>query len=193
MRFVRHDSSSPLATSWAGAEAMADALACHPDLAGFSLTSGSVEAHTALLVGMADTGPTAVSIDASDTLGPTLRDAPQAEELATAIVGPRGLHDDRVLDLRSQLLIATAGAIAAAAKQGADNAVLLVHEFIGGRTADAAREQNAQDLHDFAMTVFHFDFPQNPPWCAGPFHVHGDDPHVPARIRLYLAKASTDW
>jgi hypothetical protein len=194
MRFVCHESSSPLATSWAGAVAVAGALERHADLARFALETGAVESHTAMLVGMADTGPTVVSVDAKagETFGETVRDAPQGvEDLVTAIVGPRGLADERVLDLRCHLLSATAGAIATAARQGAANAVLLIHEFASDATTDA-RARNAKDLHDFGMTVFNVGFPHEAPWCVGPFHVHGRDPQIPARIRLYVASATTD-
>ncbi len=220
-------SAPSLAMSWAGAVAVAGALASHENLGGFTFSTGSIEAQTAfdafpggkrnhdlLLLGSTLTGATVVSIEAKadETFGQTVRAALKAGQrkdavgepthapervqgLVAALIGHRGVTDDRVLDLRYQLLTGIAGAVAAATAHDAVNAVFLVHEFITNTTTDKARRRNAQDLYDLGTTAFDLELPNggHGPWCVGPLRIPGDGAALQGGTQLYVAKAVTDW
>jgi hypothetical protein len=55
--------------------------------------------------------------------------------------------------LRYQLLTATAGALAYAAKIGADRAILIIHEFVTDDANEAGQESNANDLNLFVKRI----------------------------------------
>jgi hypothetical protein len=178
------------------------------------LSLGGKRNHDLLLVGTARTGVTVVSVEAKvdEPFGQTVRAALKAgqdreaagqptnapkrvEALVAALIEHRDLADDRVLDLRYQLLTGMAGAVAAATVHDAANAVFLVHEFVTHETTDEAQRSNAKDLYDLGTTVFDVEVPTDAcaPWCAGPLHVPGDDGFLRNRTRLFIAKAVTDW
>lgn len=64
-------------------------------------------------------------------------------------------HDEqRVKDMRYQLLTALAGTLAEAIRQDAQHAVLMVHEFLTDeRSNEAALHEHDRDLHRFMTTV----------------------------------------
>ena len=85
--------------------------------------------------------------------------------------------------------------MAAAVEHGAANAVFLVHEFVTDETAGALRQRNARDLHGFGLTVFDLEFPSTAevPWCVGPLGFAGNGERLSSKVKLYVAKATTDW
>jgi hypothetical protein len=96
----------------------------------------------------------------------------------------------RVQDLRYQLLTALAGTLSEAEVQGAQHAVLMVHEFLTDeRPKEELLLERDRDLHNFVTTVFDQEPPlgHQAPWCI---NVSGmpwaGDRH------LYLARAITD-
>jgi hypothetical protein len=127
--------------------------------------------------------------------GETTNARERLEGLVNALIDHRTLADDQVLDLRYQLLSGVAGAVAAAVEHGAANAVFLVHEFVTDETAVALRQRNASDLHSFGLTVFDLEFPATAevPWCVGPLRFAGNGERLSSNVKLYVAKATTDW
>jgi hypothetical protein len=77
------------------------------------------------------------------------------EQLATAILGVRARGDQRVGELRYQLLTATAGALCEAERSACKRAVLLIHEFVTSRTTDEKHAANAKDLLNFLSRLAH--------------------------------------
>jgi hypothetical protein len=179
----------------------------------FDAFPGGKRNHDLLLVGTASTGATVVSIEAKadETFGQTLRAALKAgqvkraaseatntpervEGLVAALIEHRHLMDERVLDLRYQLLTGMAGAVAAATALKAVNAVFLVHEFITDATTDEAHRRNTDDLYELGTTVVDVEVPVDAhgPWCIGPLRIPGDDGALRSGTQLYIAKAVTD-
>ncbi len=166
--------------------------------------------HDALLTGRLPDGArvvVCVEAKADESLGQTVEqyaraastkrtrrentDAPERLERLLARYVPWPATEPRVLELRYQLLAALAGAEAAAAAEGAEHAVLLIHEFrTDGRPGTNAR-RNEADLRRFVTTVFGEEPPPDAsaPWCIG-LPVSQDS--EPTRPALYLAKAVTD-
>ena len=121
--------------------------------------------------------------------------AERLEGLVGALIDHRSSTDERVADLRYQLLSGVAGAIAAAVDYEATSAVFFVHNFVTDETTAALRERNAQDLRNFATTAFNVDLPDaaEPPWCVGPLPFPGNTTRLSPEVSLYLGKAATDW
>lgn len=74
----------------------------------------------------------------------------------------------RVQDMRYQLLTALAGTLSEAEDQGAQHAVLMVHEFLTDeRSNDEVLLEHDRDLHNFVTTVFDQEPPSGhqAPWC----------------------------
>ena len=95
------------------------------------------------------------------------------EQLLAALFGPRKNGEAKVGELRYQLLTAAAGALCEAERQGADRAVLLVHEFITRRTDDEKHRVNAADLNRFLHRLSHGSVSALGSELAGPFVVAG--------------------
>jgi Domain of unknown function (DUF6946) len=96
----------------------------------------------------------------------------------------------RVQDLRYQLLTALAGTLSEAEKQGAQHAVLMVHEFLTDErpNEDVVREHD-RDLDNFVTTIFNREPPsvQQAPWSIEVAGMPWCGKH-----KLYLARAITD-
>ena len=76
--------------------------------------------------------------------------------------------EQRVQNMRYQLLTALAGTLSEAEEQGAQHAVLMVHEFLTDeRPNEEIVREHDRDLHNFATTVFDREPPsaQQAPWC----------------------------
>lgn len=108
---------------------------------------------------------------------PRSRGVRRVEDLVRALLPPRSKGLTHVCDLRYQLLTAVAGTLAYAAIQDAPLAVLIVHEFITGKTSDKRHAENAADyerfLHRFAGNPLSGDAPHS---SVGPFAVPGASP-----------------
>lgn len=180
----------------------------------FDSFPGGRRNHDLLLTGVADGGRAVVSIEskADEEFGQTVRqylvdaqktrdrgeatNAPERlERLVSALIDHGSSADERVLDLRFQLLSGAAGAIAAAVDDAATSAVFFVHEFVTDETSAPLRRRNAQDLRNFATILFNVDLPDaaDPPWCVGPLPFPGNATRLSPAVSLYLAKAATDW
>jgi hypothetical protein len=98
--------------------------------------------------------------------------------------------EPRVQNMRYQLLTALAGTLSEAEEQGAEHAVLMVHEFLTDERSDAeiVRDHD-RELHNFATTVFGLEPPsaEHAPWCV-------DVSGMPwsGNRKLYLARAISD-
>jgi hypothetical protein len=92
--------------------------------------------------------------------------------------------------MRYQLLTALAGTLSEAEEQGAQHAVLMVHDFLTDErpNAEIVREHD-RDLHNFVTTVFGLEPPsaQQAPWCI-------DVSGMPwsGDRKLYVARAISD-
>lgn len=98
--------------------------------------------------------------------------------------------EQRVQDLRYQLLTALAGTISDALAHDARHAVLMVHEFLTDQRADERMiEQHEKDLWNFCTTVFSVEPPgrEHVPWS-----VELPEAHNAPGLTLYLAHAITD-
>jgi hypothetical protein len=96
----------------------------------------------------------------------------------------------RVQDMRYQLLTALAGTLSESEDQGAQHAVLMVHEFLTDeRPNEEVLLEHDRDLHNFVTTVFDQEPPSGhqAPWCV---NVSGM-PWAGDR-NVYLARAITD-
>lgn len=99
----------------------------------------------------------------ADTVGRTLSKARKRLEnntrsggidrIRNLVEGILGGSVNQHLDVRYQLLTASAAAIAEAKRQGADRAVLLVHELRTNLTKDKKLKANASDLLNFFRLV----------------------------------------
>ena len=98
--------------------------------------------------------------------------------------------EPRVQTMRYQLLTALAGTLSEAEEQGAQHAVLMVHDFLTNErpNAEIVREHD-RDLHNFVTTVFGLEPPsaQQAPWCI-------DVSRMPwsGDRKLYVARAISD-
>lgn len=98
--------------------------------------------------------------------------------------------EQRVQELRYQLLTALAGTLSEAEEAAALHAVLMIHEFLTDQRPDekSIREHD-RDLHNFVTTVFDQEPPpaHDAPWCI-------DVSGMPwaGKQKLYLARAITD-
>jgi hypothetical protein len=121
-----------------------------------------------VLVGHTSSSKVAVTIEAKadEPFGTTVRDAladalersienPRSQgvqrvnDLVRALLPPRRKGLPHVGDLRYQLLTATAGTLAYAAKESASLAVLIVHEFVTDKTRDKRHIENGEDFRRF--------------------------------------------
>lgn len=158
-----------------------------------------------LLVGMDDAGPMIIAVEAKadesfgDTVGGTLIKAQKRlkkNPKSKGIERARGLVEEilggfseKHMDIRYQLLTASAAAIEEAKRHGAKRAVLLIHEFRTDLTTEQKLDSNLSDLLDFLQLVSVESIDAvNPGALLGPFYVplatKESNP-----VGLYLGKA----
>ncbi|MDE0149405.1 MAG: hypothetical protein OXM58_13630 [Rhodospirillaceae bacterium] len=94
------------------------------------------------------------------------------------------LDNRSVLELRYQLLTATAGVLAEADRQSATRALVLIHDFVSHRTETEKRVRNARDLNCFLREVFGYRGSLRPGTTTGPFDIND--------IQLYFGKSQTE-
>jgi hypothetical protein len=171
---------------------------------------GGPRNHDLLLVGEAAGGKTVVSIEGKvdETFGQTLgayrnaarrriaRKQPtnaleRLQGLTQAIAGWDAGAAPRRLELRYQLFTAVAAAVAAAADEEADQAVLCIHELNTKGMDDEKRKQNDEDLRKFVDVVFDERPGRDESWIVGPLKLHGGSERIPRGIALYIVKLST--
>jgi hypothetical protein len=107
----------------------------------------------------------------------------RVQALSQAILG---VDATSALDIRYQLLTATAGALAYGRQSGA--AVFVVHEFISAHGQAEALRENAADLSRFVARLSKgFLKSLKPGILEGPFRVPGNQ-YVPGNVPLYVGK-----
>jgi hypothetical protein len=106
--------------------------------------------------------------------------------LARALLPPFEEGHTHIGQLRYQLLTATAGALAFANEVDADDAVLLIHEFVPRGGTPAAR--SAMDLNTFVERLTSGRIREvEADVLYGPFRVRGTE-MIPASVALWLGK-----
>jgi hypothetical protein len=114
----------------------------------------------------------------------------RVEKLAASLLPAYRGGLPRLGDLRYQLLTATAGALAYAAIEEADCAVLIIHEFITNRTTDENHKVNSHDLNVFVRRLTNGDEREvTEGKLIGPLKVPGI-PLFTTPIPLYIGKTS---
>jgi hypothetical protein len=170
----------------------------------FDRYRGGKRNHDLLVIGEGPAGRTVVGVEgkADETFGLTIAEHLDAVDCRLArgersnararfegllaTLGPTGCSEEDVADLRYQLFTATAGTLAAAAEQGAVQAVFCVQEFVTVKTDPAKRVANGEDLRAFARTVLGLEAEGDGDWIVGPARVPGSD-LVPGTIPLWVA------
>lgn len=112
------------------------------------------------------------------------------EQLEAALLGPKREGQAEFDSLRYQLLTATAGALAAAARRGVNRAVMLIHEFVTDETTDDKHAANALDLDRFVLRLSggtHSSICEGT--LAGPFAVPGR-PLFTTGVQLFIGKVA---
>jgi hypothetical protein len=112
------------------------------------------------------------------------------QSLAESLLPPRQNGAPRLGDLRYQLLTAAAGALAYAADEGADRAVVIIHEFVADRTTDDNHKTNTHDLNAFLKRLTngaHKEVTERK--LIGPLVVPGT-PLFASPVPLYIGKAT---
>jgi hypothetical protein len=118
--------------------------------------------------------------------------APKRLELVTRAVAGRTPQDDhRLGELRCQLFSGVAGTVAAAAQNGCQQALFLVHEFRTAATADRRLDNNDNDLRQFLRLALDVDPTPDMTVPFGPITLPGNE-WVPATIPVYIAKLRTE-
>ena len=155
-----------------------------------------------LLVGRDENGPIVVAVEAKadEPFGQTVRETlssarsrlkanprskgvERVERLLAALFGATTDQTD-ILDLRYQLMTATAAAMAEAERQSAQRAVVMIHEFVTPLTTDT---KHARDLDQFVAKISGQHDPLESGTLQGPFKVPGKP-----EISLYFGKAVVD-
>ena len=121
---------------------------------------------------------------------PRSKGVARIEQLLDALFGATTAQTD-ILDLRYQLMTATAAAMAEAERRSTQRAVIMIHEFATSATSDTKRASNARDLNQFVVRISGRHDPLMPGMMQGPFKVPGT-PIVEAEISLYFGKAVVD-
>ena len=121
---------------------------------------------------------------------PASKGVARIEQLLNALFGATTTQTD-ILDLRYQLMTATAAVMAEAQRLSIQRAVVMIHEFITSATSDTKRASNARDLNQFVARVSGRHDPLTSGMLQGPFNVPGA-PIVEAEISLYFGKAVID-
>ena len=121
------------------------------------------------------------------TANPRSKGLDRLEDLAAAILGVPGDELSRIARLRYQLLTATAAGMAEAKRRAVSRVVLLIHEFVTGRTSDDRHAANAADLDAFIRHISRGRVPElKAGSLCGPIALP-DDPD--AAVRFYVGKA----
>ena len=120
---------------------------------------------------------------------PRSKGSDRLESLAGAILGVPRDELTQVSMLRYQLLTAAAAGIAEARRRSVSRAVLLIHEFVTGRTSDHKHAANAEDLDAFVQHISggRVGGVKAGSVC-GPFELPGDG-ETDAVVRFYVGKA----
>jgi len=112
--------------------------------------------------------------------------------LVQSLFGERTRGQREVSTLRYQLLTATAGALAAAARANANRVVMLVEEFRTAKTTDAKHAANAKDLDAFVQRLSQGTVSSCAPGqIIGPFSIPGA-PLFDRVPELYIGKVVHD-
>jgi hypothetical protein len=114
----------------------------------------------------------------------------RVEDLVRSLMPAREKGDPHVGDLRYQLLTAAAGSLAYAAKEGADSAVLVVHEFVTDLTRDVLHSKNAAAFRAFVHRLSRAEVIPEERELLGPFGVPGGPLFQPA-VPLFIGKIVT--
>jgi hypothetical protein len=218
-------SASELAKDWFhghGPRRAARLLGLHPDLGEVTFELGTAEKrtrfdeiphgprnHDLLVTGAADAGRIVVGVEgkADEPFGESLaayRDtkrserslAPQRLERLTRMLFGTTVADDPTLEtIRYQLCSAVAGTLADAKTEGAEAAVLLVHELQTAATADRLHADNASALETFVGRLPNGAskrYVAADGWIEGPWTLRGDGEWLPSAMPTYVAKLTTD-
>ena len=123
---------------------------------------------------------------------PQSRGVRRVEDLVRALLTHHATGLPPVGELRYQLLTAAAGTLAYAIAEGADTAVLVVHEFLTDKTKDHLHDRNAEDYRAFLRRLGGED-QLDAKQCslAGPFLVPGA-PVFQNAPPLLVGKVSTN-
>jgi hypothetical protein len=108
--------------------------------------------------------------------------------LADALLRPRAGGEPHLGELRYQLLVSLAGALATATQRGAPRAVFMVHEFRTHITNDSLLVDNQRDLERLVARLTNgavTAVPMNQ--LIGPLHFPGNE-HISPNVGLYLGK-----
>jgi hypothetical protein len=87
------------------------------------------------------------------SLNPRSKGIARIEQLLTALLHPISGDLPAAKSLRYQLFTATAGALCEAERRGLSRTILLVHEFVTGKTDDERHHRNASDLDAFVVRI----------------------------------------
>jgi hypothetical protein len=110
------------------------------------------------------------------------------QQLAHALFGARLQGDPAIKNVRYQLLTACAGAICEAERHSYSRALILIHEFITGKTNDARHSANAAALDTFVKRLSHGAVSElRSGGIHGPFSVPGT-PLFAGTAKLFLGK-----
>lgn len=110
-------------------------------------------------------------------------------QLAQSLFNARGSNEEFITDLRYQLLTATAGTLAHAARIGASRAIVVVHQFITSAMSSSGLIRNDADLSRFLKRLSRGRVESlDADRLAGPFMVPGE-PLFFEPATLYIGKA----
>jgi hypothetical protein len=138
---------------------------------------------------------TLAAADRRSKRGLTSNGKARVESLLMALFGESISANDVYLELPYQLLTATAGTLAFAKESAADTALLVVHEFVGGRRSNGKQatkstnlERNAKTLDKFVTQLLRTDTVVVPGRMVGPVAVPGNE-FIPANVEFFIGKA----
>jgi hypothetical protein len=122
---------------------------------------------------------------------PKSRGIARIEGLVKALFHPHIQGMPKLTDIRYQLITATAGTLAYALQNGANLAVLIVHEFITAKTQDERHAINRADYSAFLHRLSgEKALADNPVGLLGPFKVPGK-PLFESTPELFVGKVVT--
>ena len=165
--------------------------------------------HDLLVFGTAAPGRLVVGVEgkADEPFGETLaayrakkrsgesRAVERLERLTQTLFGKTPQQDAALGEIGYQLCSALAGTLADAKREGAEVAVLLVHEFRTAATVEWKHAANAASLELFLNHLRGAEPDrehERAGWIAGPWEVCGDGNWLPGSSAVYVAKLTTD-
>jgi hypothetical protein len=157
---------------------------------GFLRVAGTVEAKADEPFGDTVGGTLAAALERL-LQTPTSRGVQRISDLTRALFRARTRGEPKVASLRYQLLTAVAGSVAFALEQGADVAVLIIHEFITTQTRDVAHARNGRDLTNFLIRLRGSDIDITPSALSGPYPLPGA-PLFRTVPQLFIGKATSN-